>query len=254
MKSGESCFESFTTVPEFHGFYEILSDKKIVSKFAMQEEVGESGNVHLQGCLEFKTKKRPMSVFKNDKIHWEKCRSWKHSVAYCTDEDKRAVGGKMWAFPKPPRKIKKMSYERLNDKQKEIADLFLDEPDEFVRSINWFWESEGNWGKSVLCRYFIDERNALVVQGANKDILCGLASWIDKNGEAPEIVVFDVPRTNCGHVSYQAIESILNGFCFSGKYESGMLRFNPPHLIVFANEEPEYSKCSEDRWNVIKLT
>ena len=94
--------------------------------------------------------------------------------------------------------------------------MFKDPPKEFQRHINWFWETEGNWGKSVLCRYFVHQRGALVVQGQNKDILCGLAKWIEVNDEAPEIIIFDVPRVNAGHVSYQAIESILNGFCFSG--------------------------------------
>ena len=79
----------------------------------MQEEIGESGNVHLQGCLEFVKKCRPIGVFKIDAIHWEKCRSWKHSVAYCTDEDKRAVGGEVWAYPRPPRKLMKMTYDKL---------------------------------------------------------------------------------------------------------------------------------------------
>ena len=56
-------FEAFSSiVPEFCTFAICGS------------EVGESGTPHLQGFVEFKVKKRPKSVFDNDRIHWEKAK------------------------------------------------------------------------------------------------------------------------------------------------------------------------------------
>ena len=49
------------------------------------------------------------------------------------------------------------------------------------------------------------------------------------------------------------MEAIKNGCFFSGKYESGMVRFNSPHILVFANEPPERTKLSQDRWCVFAL-
>ena len=37
---------------------------------------------------------------------------------------------------------------------------------------------------------------------------------------------------------------------FSGKYESGMVRYNKPHVIIFANCRPDIEKLSKDRWKV----
>jgi hypothetical protein len=93
----------------------------------------------------------------------------------------------------------------------------------------------------------------MVVEGANNDILCGVAKHIEEHGDAPRIIIFDIPRVNEGGVSYQAIEKLKNGYFFSGKYESGMCRFNSPHLIIFSNDPPVMEKLSEDRWVVNKL-
>ena len=87
---------------------------------------------------------------------------------------------------------------------------------------------------------FIDE-------GKKADIMCCIMNH-DMN--IKNIVIFDVPRDNGNKVSYKSIESIKNGVIFSSKYESGYKIFNSPHVIVFANCEPEYSSLSSDRWVV----
>ena len=50
------------------------------------------------------------------------------------------------------------------------------------------------------------------------------------------------------YINYAAIENIYNGLISCNKYESCILRYNPPkRIIVFANEEPDYEKLSGDR-------
>jgi len=80
-----------------------------------------------------------------------------------------------------------------------------------------------------------------------------MAKYIEEHKEAPDIMVIDVPRSMLDYVSYPGIEELKNGVCCSSKYESTSLRFNPPHVIVFANAPPDYDKMSMDRWRVTKL-
>ncbi len=121
------------------------------------------------------------------------------------------------------------------------------------RKVHWLWEAKGGWGKTEMSLYMCDQMGAMVLSGRNLDCLHGIASWIDKMGSAPPIVILDVPRVNNGHVSYQTIESIKNGVAFSGKYESCQIRFDRPHLVVFSNEPPDMTKLSPDRWVVTEL-
>lgn len=144
----------------------------------------------------------------------------------------------------------------MRQNQQEIVDLFKEDcPPIWEKRglIHWFWERKGGWGKSVVTLYMVDHMNAFVVSGANKDILHGFRTITEEEGEAPPIVVFDIPRCNEGHVSYQAIESIKTGIFFSAKYESNKCRFNPPHVVCFSNEPPDLNKMSHDRWRITEL-
>ncbi len=66
----------------------------------------------------------------------------------------------------------------------------------------------------------------------------------------PYIVVFDIPRAAKNDITYEGIEGIKNGLFFSPKYESSQCAFNPPHIIVMSNMEPQYGEMSRDRWVV----
>ena len=99
----------------------------------------------------------------------------------------------------------------------------------------------------------VDCMGAILIGGANKDALYGITQIVQKNGVGPGIVIFDIPRVNKGGISYQTLEYIKNGCFFNGKYESGMVRFNSPHVIVFSNVQPEYKLLSSDRWCVKEL-
>lgn len=73
------------------GISELLS-QLAHTKFVFQEE--NAGTPHLQGYVDFKKRTRPMEKIKIPSIHWEKCRSVKHSISYCSDEEKRK--GRIW--------------------------------------------------------------------------------------------------------------------------------------------------------------
>lgn len=60
-----------------------------------QEEIGENGTPHLQGVLAYENAVSFSSVKKIlPRAHWEKCRSLKASLAYCSKEDTR--NGKLY--------------------------------------------------------------------------------------------------------------------------------------------------------------
>ncbi len=225
---------------------------------AFQGEVGEEKTPHLQGHVSFKNKVRPITKFKkvlgHARTHLELRRgSVQQNQEYCLDPAKRQLGGPRFNYGFPEMLVK-VTEAVLRKDQLDIADLFR-EPENalFGRKVYWYWEERGGWGKSFLCKYMVDQMGAYVVAGKGIDVLSTIAKKVDKDGGGPPIIIFDVPRVNEGHVSYQAMEGIKNGLFYSGKYEGLMVRFNSPHLLVFANAPPNKTKLSADRWIIKNL-
>lgn len=51
-----------------------------------------------------------------------------------------------------------------------------------------------------------------------------------------------------------ALEDCLNGFLSSSYYgESKTLLMEPPHVVVFSNQQCPYDKMSSDRWKAFWL-
>ncbi len=221
-----------------------------VPKMMFQSEVGEEGTPHIQGWLEFKTKKRPMSVFKNTRIHWEKMKgSIAANIDYCgktdtyTGEIRFARG---YDFPYSGPQI------TLYEWQVPIIEMLKGSPDD--RSIHWVWSQKGNLGKSTFAKWiFHNVADTIVTGGKANDMKNGVQTYITKNNKFPKVVIVDIPRVNRGHFSVAGIEEIKNMFFFSGKYEGGMVSGPPPHVICFANVQPIYTEMSSDRWRILDL-
>ncbi len=244
----------FTAKTEFCSKSSIITAlDPVAEKYIFQKEIGESGYEHYQGYVMFKKKLRPKSLLPKQ-VHWEKARSPKHAAAYCAKDETAVIPlERVVKNIKIPRPLQKITYSILRDWQKKLADKFKEPAEMFDRKIHWYWEEEGNIGKSVLCKYFVDQREAIIISGKGNDCLYGIQQYVEKNGEGPEIIIMDIPRSIGEYVSYNALESAKNGCFFSGKYEGGMVRYNTPHLIVFSNEEPYYEKMSSDRWIVERI-
>lgn len=218
--------------------------------YVFQEEKGENGTPHLQGYINFKKRVRPMQLFKNKRIHWEKCRSPKHSIAYCSDPDKRH-GNIYSQGVLIPQKIKVLDPVRFYHWQKSLLSKLQEEPDD--RTIRWLWDRDGNVGKSAFAKYLCVKENAIILSGKGADIKYGIISFTDKLGAPPRIVLIDIPRTNLQYLSYTAIEEVKNGCFFSSKYESAQFIMNSPHVVCFANEPPMTEKMSKDRWKITEI-
>lgn len=128
--------------------------------------------------------------------------------------------------------------------QIELVKLVQSEPDR--RTVHWYWSEAGGTGKTKTATYLQDCFNAFVI-----DI--GKTSDVAYSYDFEKIVIFDLPRVMkdelFDHV-YYLCEKFKDGRLFSPKYESKIKKFNPPHVIVFCNREPEYCKMSSDRWHV----
>jgi len=81
----------------------------------------------------------------------------------------------------------------------------------------------------------------------------GIVTYNDTNKCLPKIVLINVPRSSLDFVSYTGLEEIKDMFFYSGKYEGGMVCGASPHVIIFANEEPDYNKMSSDRFKVRRI-
>lgn len=134
--------------------------------------------------------------------------------------------------------------------QKKIIELIKTEPDD--RTIHWYWNKEGNIGKTQLCKYLIAHHQAMIIAGDLKSIGNMLHNYQEQYSGYPDIVVMNIPR-ECIKISYKGLESIKDGLVINTKYECAQHVFNSPHLIVFANERPEKEKLSKDRWKITEI-
>ncbi len=224
--------------------------KKLCSVFCRSavigKEVGDQGTPHLQGYIEFKTKARPKSKFKfTDKIHWAKAKgSREDNYIYCTKDND------FWTLNMDaPYDLSLNLYPWQNYIVNRLSASYLDD-----RTIYWVWDKEGCKGKTLLAKWLYLKKNKVVVlSGKAADMKHGICEYQKNTGCLPKIIIINIPRSTLDYVSYTGIEEIKDMFFFSGKYEGGMICGRSPHVLIFANEEPQYEKMSNDRWKVFNV-
>jgi len=223
----------------------IDSMKKIAKSCILAREIGDSANVpHIQGYVSLKKKERMTGLSKYpglERASWRPCRNETALIEYC-----RKDGDIAFEMGLPKQVTDPMVGLTLKPWQTEICNLIKSKPDN--RTIHWYWESTGCVGKTTLAKH-LALNGALVVSGKASDIKCAIAGMKIK----PEVVIFCCPRNSEGYMSYDALEQVKDGMFFSGKYESEMVLFNNPHVIVFANFAPDLTKLSVDRWKIVNL-
>lgn len=216
-------------------------------RFVFQEEMGENGTKHVQGVIECKKKMR-FSEFKLPKqIHWEKTRNIEASLSYCCKEETRCGKTVSFGIPKP---IVIIEENEFYDWQKDVIKIIRNKPDN--RKIIWIFESIGNTGKSSFVKHCAVKKLCWFCNGGKCNDLINLV--YNKNMDICNCVIWDLPRSNRGRVSYDAIECIKNGLITNLKYETGDKIFNTPNIIIFSNYLPyDISGLSEDRWSIFEI-
>jgi len=222
--------------------------------YVAQDEIGDEGTPHIQGVVRFKLQKDLAAVkLALPRAHLEICRDYEASKEYCAKLDTRAPDGRTWSTETS---WEAALYDPLEGKelylwQKHLKEK-IDAYEVDMRTIYWYWEREGNTGKSAICRHLLlTGYNLIYVYGSTKDIAYILAEKkkaASKPSDMPSIILYDCPRT--GVVNYHGLEMIKNGMFMSGKYESSMVTMNPPFVCVLANEPPKAGELSKDRLKV----
>lgn len=226
---------------------EINTFKKDFNKYTFQIEQGEQGTVHLQGVGSYTNPRSFNSIKKRfPRAHIEVCKCIAKAIEYCSKSDTRVEGP--WSTHKIILKDY-FSVKKMTKWQSEIIDICKSGEDN--RKIYWYWEPNGGVGKSILARHIImSDENALLVSGKMNDIKFAISCMV-KEGKNPSVIMWDLAREQ--KISYMALETIKNGSFFSNKYESGMVLYNRPIIIVFANYPPDMLALSLDRWVVREI-
>lgn len=229
-----------------------FSDTLDTEKYAFQEEVGENNTPHLQGIVYFKNARTFHQLKQlHGRAHWEKTKSIKDSFTYCTNANKRAPQGQVYSKGFTVKKtLKLISEENFYPYQKEILNICMQEPDE--RYIYWFWEPNGNVGKTAIIKYLLNrfKNTAYYISGGKAADICSQINDFDAD---IELFLVNFPRTSEGFVSYNGIEQVKDGLTSSGKYKGGFKLFNPPHVLIMANFPPDTSTLSSDRWKIYEI-
>jgi len=116
------------------------------------------------------------------------------------------------------------------------------------RKVVWYWSEDGDKGKSYFANHHVPQTSHVITGGKHADIYYTLSGMI----HGLKVVFFDYGRSG-NEPAYPVMEKLKDGMFTSTKYESRTVRFNPVHVVVFANKEPDYTQLSADRWMVLKL-
>lgn len=220
---------------EFEEFCAVIT--KTCKYGIIGKEVADSGTPHLQGYLEFLTKKRPMSVFKSNKIHWEKAGGNRAaSTAYCSKENCVFEHGGV-----APLKL----ITDLRPYQEEVLKLIKEEPDD--RTIIWYW-GKVCLGKTQLLKLLCAKHGCYVLPASKKHAL----SQVYMTHETVDFYCVNLTADESAYQKnclFSIIEAVKDGM-FSAAFGTtcnGMCLFNSKHMLVLANAPPDFSKTEIDR-------
>jgi len=209
---------------------------------------GEEGKLkeykHWQGCFSLVVKHRlgeVKNMLGSDKIHLEPSKNWFALVNYSSKNDTRIEGP--YNHKSTFIKVIEPKGWQLDLKNELLKNCTND------RKIIWI-VGNGNNGKTQFCKYMAVTHNAVVLtSGAKADLAHALSKCENK-----DIVLINVTKTQVDYFNYTALEEIKDGMMFASKYDSNMLIFNSPHVVVFSNDPPELDRLTGDRWDIRYVT
>lgn len=157
-----------------------------------------------------------------------------------------------------PKTLPDIKVELLFTWQWEFLKEFSEKPKgKNIRNINWFYDPEGDTGKTLLCRYLTLSKSkdwAIITCSMSMSNLANLIKKELESGWTGLGVIFDLPRdvAELDYI-YSGLENICNGMMTNTKYQAESLVFENPNVCVFSNDLPLYKKLSLDRWKMRRL-
>lgn len=216
----------------------------------MQEEKSPStGRHHIQGFCGFEKGTRFREVECLKCISW--CKSTKGSEKsnkkYCSKTETALPGGMFWHKGFAVCTTVK-DYSDLWPWQQWVWNLVKNKCTD-TRNIYWFYDPDGNNGKTTLVRALMFHLDAFKFSGKTVDVNNRLINMRNP----PNICIINITRSKEDYINYDSLEEVKDACPDSGKYEGGQKVFDPPHVLVFANRLPEFEKLTQDRWVVFEL-
>lgn len=131
---------------------------------------------------------------------------------------------------------------RLRSWQQKALDTLVGQND---REILFCVDIKGGAGKSWFAKYLLHKYDAWGCQGGPiKDLMYSYA--------CQPYCVFDMARCNDEKFfPWNFMENLKNGWFLNIKYESRMVQFEPPKVIVMMNQVPMFNKFSMDRYCIL---
>lgn len=131
--------------------------------------------------------------------------------------------------------------------QQRLWDRLEQEPES--RKVIFIVDFIGNQGKTWFARYYCNKKeNASVILPGKKADMAYVLDPLSR------VIFIDAPRSKQGDfIQYDFLEEVKNGYVFSSKYESEIKKFGNVHLVVMMNEQPDRTKLSQDRYEVIEI-
>lgn len=224
--------------------------KKFAYQGKVQSEICPStSRPHLQGMIWCDKKHRDTEFKLLKGAHFLPLKDVDDVANYCNkDETHDGQFRACWGFHmKFTQEI-----ENFYDWEINILDMLKSPPDD--RTLHWYWEPDGCKGKTTFQKYvYTHLEDVVVLSGKAADMKNAIIEYANSNHKLPKIVLVNVPRSCLKYVSYTGLEEIKDMFFYSGKYEGGMVCGKNPHVLIFANEEPNYKTMSSDRFIVHNL-
>lgn len=244
------CFSWFNYPENWHELFE-AKQGYLKGWVGGHEICPKTGRPHIQGAIEFVKKNRPDVLNLDNKIHWEVARAGKTRNYEYTTKDGCWKGWGTFLRCKPYR----LELPELRPWQNEVLKILRTEPDN--RSIYWLWCEEGGSGKTTFIKHFLScypELRGIVSGGKAADVQNQVVEMLENQGFLPRTILYNIPRSfRQEYLCWHAIESLKDMCFYSGKYKGGMINGECPHVVIFANSEPDKGALSEDRWKVAKI-
>lgn len=219
------------------------------NEWIIGKEKGEMGTPHLQIYISFKIKKRFEQIKKiNSRLHIEASRgNKKQNLMYCSKE------GDYTSNCRIPRPLEILKTEDLRPYQQDVINIISEKPE--PRKIYW-WYGPKEIGKSELLFKICAEHEGHILPVTKSHAL----SQVFKTHDEVETYVFNLTADESEYQKHdmfsimEAIKDRMFAAAF-GTECNGMCLMNHKHLIVMANQPPDFMKTEIDqnRFSIFKI-
>jgi len=233
---------------------EILKSEFFGGRLSLEK--GENGQLHWQILvLCGKTRKRRQAVrtFLEghfDGLVWPECdyceptqNIWA-SKEYVMKEESHVCGPWEWNIDaKPGRALKIDDLHEAFEWQQQLLDTYEPEPPMGWNKVDWYYDPEGQIGKTDLVKRFGLRGDGYLLDGGAQKMKFQAAKNPSK------IYMMNVTRSSEERFGYGGLENICDQvYCDTfGSDQKGMVLRKPSWVIVFANWAPECGKLSKGR-------